>query len=94
VTTSDRQNAFVRAALSTSDGEVASLQRQRDELEAVPVDVRSRQDGNRLAYLDWTLDRVAKGRAILGEKALARARADEELRKTLAAFHAASSSLL
>lgn len=93
MTISGSTNAFVRAALATSDEESSCLTRLRDEIEAVPVDERSRQDGNRLAYLKWSLDRVAAGRAILGERQFARARAEENLRETLATFYEACSSI-
>jgi hypothetical protein len=84
-----QDESLVRAAIHTSDDEFDAFASQRASLSAIPLELRTRRDRNRLAYVEWNLDRIMRGRVLLGSEGLARARAAIGLKKALDDFYSA-----
>lgn len=87
------QEALIIAAVRTTDDELRKLEEERDALSSIPSETRSRSEQNRLVYVDWTLDRISRGRELLGADNLARLRVETELRKALDEFYEVCAAL-
>lgn len=93
MTPSSIDHTLVRAALATSDEEYAALEAERTELAAMPADELGPRGRNRLRYVEWTLDRLERGRSMIEPGEMARLRSAAALRAALDDFYAAAAVL-
>lgn len=93
MTTSSGDHLRLRAALATSDEEIAVLRAERDELAATPAQELGPRKRNRLRYVEWTLSRLERGRSLIDPGEMARLRSTAALKAALDDFYAAAAAL-